>query len=56
MLYVDTKLSADPISSAKEGNLKQMGENMLFYFIAARKSEDSMKYKKSESAFCLIKE
>lgn len=47
MLHVDTKLSADLISSVAEGNLKQMGENMLFYSIAARKSEAYMKYKKS---------
>lgn len=39
-----------------EGNLKQMGENTLFYYIASRKSDVSMKYKKSESAFCLIKD
>lgn len=56
MLYVDNKLSADLISSVVERNLKKIVENMLFYSIAARKSEVYMKYKKSNSAFCLIKE
>lgn len=42
--YMLTKLSADLISSVAEGNLKQMGESMLFYYIAARESDIYMKY------------
>lgn len=51
MLYVDTKLSVDLITSVAERNLKQMIANMLFYSIAARKNEVYMKHNKSVSVF-----
>lgn len=38
-----------------EGHLKQMGENMPFYSIAARKSEVYTKYKKASQLFVSLK-